>query len=263
MNIFETLFLGVVEGVTEFLPISSTFHLLWSSYVLTIPETDFVKLFQVVIQAGAIMAVVVLYAREICNNRTLQKLLLASFIPTAVVAVLLYPLIKSVFFEALGITTSIFALVGGFFLLLEYAIEHKYLKLEKTISVLTYKHAVIIGLCQAFAVVPGVSRAGAVLAAMMMMGYRRDESAKYSFLLSIPTIVSAALFDLYKMRGVALADSAQTITLLLGTIIAFVSALVGVKWLIGYLQQKSLNIFGWYRLLLGIILLLVLFARGL
>ncbi len=258
MHILQTIILGIVEGVTEFLPISSTFHLIWTSHFLGLPSNDFVNLFNVVIQGGAILAVIFLFAKEVLTNSALFLKLIISFIPTAGVALLFYKIIKSVFFEQIFFTTSVFVLVGLLFLLVEYLISKKIVSPSHEIKELAWKHALLIGFFQALAIVPGVSRAGAVLVGMMFLGYKRSEAAKYSFMLSVPTILAASLYDAFKMRDVILASSDGIFTLIIGSVIAFISALLCVKWLIAYLQTNSLAIFGWYRILLGILLLLFL-----
>lgn len=258
MNIIDIIILGVVEGITEFLPVSSTFHLIWTSRLLSLPQSDFVKLFQVVIQAGAIVAVVLLYWKEVLTNMNLMKKLILSFIPTAIVGYVLYETIKDVFFESIISTTIVFIVVGIIFLLVEKLIKHDKIKMASDITSLSYRDALLIGAFQALAVVPGVSRAGAVLVGMMLLGYKRGESAKFSFMLSIPTILAATVFDLLQMRDVAFAQSGNSVLLLFGSVVAFVSAIIGVKWLISYLQKNSLELFGWYRIGVGILLLLVL-----
>lgn len=260
MNSIHVIILGIVEGITEFLPISSTFHLIWTSKFLALAQNDFIKLFQVVIQGGAIGAVVLLYWKEILMHISLMKKLIVSFIPTAIIGLLLYKLIKNVFFESMMATTIVFIVVGMLFILIERYIKSGKLSMTLDISELTYKDAFFIGIFQALAVVPGVSRAGAVLVGMLLLGYRRSESAKYSFMLSIPTILAATAFDLIKMRDVAFSNTQNSMLLLFGSAIAFVSALVGIKWLISYLQHHSLELFGWYRIGVGILLLLALVA---
>ncbi len=257
MNIIQSIILGVVEGITEFLPVSSTFHLIWTSTFLQLKQTDFVKLFEVFIQAGAILAVVFLYFKEVMTDRMLFVKLVLSFIPTAVVGLALYKVIKGVFFERIDVITVTFIILGILFLLVEYFIQKRWLKIDKNMSKLSYKQAILVGLIQSFAVLPGVSRAGAVIIGMMILGYKRSEAAKYSFMLSVPTILSASLYDLYKMREVAFESSDQWGVLLIGSLVAFASAYLGVKWLIKFLQNNSLVFFGWYRILVGIILLLV------
>lgn len=258
MNILQAVFLGLIEGITEFLPVSSTFHLIWTSWFLQLQQTDFVKLFEVFIQGGAILAVVFLYTKEILNNRQLFVKLLLSFIPTAVVGFLLYKVIKGVFFERIEVITLAFIIVGIIFLVVEYFIQKGKIKVGKNVSKLSYKEAVLVGVIQSLAVLPGVSRAGSVILGMMFLGYKRDESAKYSFMLSIPTILAASVYDLYKMRDIAFQSGDQIGILLIGFVAAFISAFFVIKWLIQYLQNNSLVLFGWYRIVVGIILLILL-----
>lgn len=258
MTIIQTIILGIVEGITEFLPVSSTFHLIWTSQVLNIAQSDFLKLFEVFIQSGAIIAVVIIYAKEILKNKNLMKNLFLSFIPTAIVGLLLYKVIKGVFFENLILSTSVFLFVGLLFLIFEKKVKNKFFKLDKNLDKLTFRKAIMIGIIQSLAVIPGVSRAGAVILGLMYFGFKREESAKYSFMLSIPTIFAASIFDLYKMRTLIIQNSGNLYLLLLGFFMAFISAFIGIKWLIGYLQNHSLEFFGWYRILVGIILLFML-----
>ena len=258
MNIIQSVILGIVEGITEFLPISSTFHLIWTSRFLQLEQTEFVKLFEVFIQGGAILAVVFLYTKEILNNRQLFVKLILSFIPTAVVGFAMYKVIKGVFFERIDVITIAFFIVGIIFLIVEHLIQKNTIKIDKNISKLSYKQAVIVGLVQSLAVLPGVSRAGAVIIGMMILGYKRDESAKYSFMLAIPTILAASVYDLYKMREVVSQNTDQLGVLIVGFAVAFISAYIVIKWLIKYLQNNSLVLFGWYRIIASIILLVVL-----
>ncbi|MCR4263645.1 MAG: undecaprenyl-diphosphate phosphatase [Candidatus Roizmanbacteria bacterium] len=254
MTIVQSAILGVVEGITEFLPISSTFHLILASTFLRLTQSEFVKLFEIFIQSGAILAVIFLYYKEVMRDRVLFVKLIVSFLPTAVVGIGLYKIIKEVFFERIDVTTITFIIVGIIFLIVEYGIQKKWLKIDKNMSKLSYKQAILVGLLQSFAVLPGVSRAGAVIVGMMMLGYKRSEAAKYSFMLSVPTILAAALYDFYKMREFASENSDELLLLSVGFIVAFASAYIGVKWLIKYLQNNSLTLFGWYRIVVGILL---------
>ena len=147
---------------------------------------------------------------------------------------------------------------GFIFLIIEYLISTKKLELKKTIQKISLKEAVIIGFSQAVAVIPGVSRSGIVMIAMMGMGYKRDESAAYSFLLAFPTIFAASALDLYKMR-VALFTVSQgdLLYLCIGFFISFITAYLSIKWFISFLQKKSLVIFGWYRIIAGIVLIII------
>ena len=258
MNIFQSVVLGIVEGITEFLPVSSTFHLIWTSRFLGLVQSDFTKLFEVFIQGGAVLAVIFLYFKEVLKDRQLIVKLILSFIPTAIVGFLMYKIIKGVFFESTQTITIAFIVVGVVFLIVEYLIQKKWLKLEKDITKLSYGQAIIIGLVQSLSVLPGVSRAGAVILGMMFFRFKRSEAAKYSFMLSVPTILAASLYDFYKMREAVFESTDKLGVLFIGSVVAFGSAYLGVKWLIKFLQTHSLSFFGWYRIILGIILLLLL-----
>lgn len=258
MNIFQSVILGIVEGITEFLPVSSTFHLIWTSRFLSLTQNDFTKLFEVFIQGGAVLAIVFLYFKEVMRDRALFVKLLLSFIPTAFVGFLMYQIIKGVFFESTQTITIAFIFLGVVFLVVEYLIQKKWLKLEKNIAKLSYGQAILIGVAQSLSVLPGVSRAGAVILGMMFFRFKRSEAAKYSFMLSVPTILAASLYDFYKMREVVFESTDKLGVLFIGSVVAFGSAYLGVKWLIKFLQTHSLSFFGWYRIILGIILLLLL-----
>ena len=258
MNIIQAVILGIVEGITEFLPISSTFHLILTSDLLKISQSDFTKLFEVFIQSGAILSVALLFFTDVVKYKELMKKVFISFLPTAVAGFILYKFIKQVLFENQILMVGIFALVGVAFLVVEWMIKKDKISLKKNIESLTYQEAFLIGIVQSLAVIPGVSRAGAVIIIMMLLGFKRDKAAYYSFLLSVPTIFAASIFDLYKMRTLIIQNSGNLYLLLLGFVVAFISAFIGIKWLIGYLQNHSLEFFGWYRILVGIILLFML-----
>jgi len=255
MNLSKTIVLGIVEGITEFLPISSTAHLIIFSKLLNIPQTDFQKLFEVFIQSGAILAVLFLYFNELKGNFNILKTLFFSFLPTALVGFFLYKIIKNVFFESLNLITFFLFFIGVLFVIVEILVNKKKIILKKRIGEIDIFQAVIIGIAQSFSIVPGVSRAGAVILSMIILGYKRDESAKYSFLLSIPTIFMASFYDLYKTKDILLTNINQITILMIGFFTSFIFALISVKWLIGFLKKNSLIVFGIYRILLAIILL--------
>lgn len=256
MSPIHAFILGVVEGLTEFLPVSSTAHLILTSAFLKIPQTDFQKLFEVVIQGGAILAVLFLYFNYLLKNKDLWGKLIASFLPTAVVGFLFYKIIKSVFFESINLIIFSLFFIGLIFLLIEFLIKQKKIKLEKKLLSLTYSEAVLIGLAQSLAIVPGVSRAGIVMIAMLIMGFKREESAIYSFLLALPTIIAASLLDLYKER--ALLAQANLVYLSIGFFVAFLTAIIAVRWFVNFLKNHTLAVFGWYRIILAIFLLITL-----
>lgn len=251
MTLLSSFILGLVEGITEFLPISSTFHLIFSSRLLAIPSSDFVKLFEVAIQSGAILSVFLLYADDIRKNHLLLKKVLVSFLPTATIGFLLYKIIKSIFFESNTLMIGVFFAVGLVFILVELLVKKGVFTPKKSLLSLSYKDAVIIGLLQSMAVIPGVSRAGIVILGTLVMGYKRDEAAYYSFLLAIPTIFAAGIFDLYKTKDALLSSADNFIFLAAGFITACISAYLSMKWLINFLKKNSLVVFGVYRILVG------------
>lgn len=257
MSILEAIILGIVEGLTEFLPISSTFHLIFTGKLLSIPDSEFLKMFQVFIQAGAILAVLVLYGKKLVTNRKLMLTVIASFIPTAIVGFLLHSFIKNVLFESVSLMISALVGIGIFFIVYEYFIVASKKKLDRTIDSLTILDAIYIGLGQALAVLPGVSRAGAVIVAMMFLKVKRSEAAEYSFLLALPTICAAAAYDLFKLETSTALNTSEITTLVVGFVTAFIFALLVLKWFINYLQKKTLTNFGIYRILAGIVLSLI------
>ncbi len=257
MNLIQAVLLGIVEGVTEFLPISSTAHLILASQFLGLAQTEFQKFFEVFIQMGAVLAVAFLYLKYLLQHKELIKNVSISFIPTAVVGLLLYKIIKTVFFNSnLLISVSLFV-IGFVFILLEKKVKNKSLSLNKNLNQMNWREALLVGLFQSLAIVPGVSRAGIVMVALMGMKYRRTEAALYSFLLAVPTITAAALLDLYKSRDLLVSSQTNVALLVVGFIVSFVTAYVSVKWLISYLQNNSLVNFAYYRFALAIIVVLI------
>ena len=256
MNIINSIILGLVEGVTEFLPISSTAHLIISSKFLNIPTTEFQKFFEVFIQSGAILAVVFVYWKTIFKNRNLMINVILSFIPTAIVGFLLHKIIKGVLFESFTLIAASLFVVGLFFIIFEFLLKRKIIKTDKKIIRMTILQALLIGIGQSLAVVPGVSRAGAVILTMMLLGFDREESALYSFVLAVPTLFAASAFDFMKTDPQLVFSGSNPIFLFVGLITAFFSALFAIKWFIKFLQKNSLSYFGIYRIGLALIVML-------
>jgi undecaprenyl-diphosphatase len=252
MNYIESIILGMIEGATEYLPISSTFHLIWASKIMGIPGSDFQKAFEVIIQGGAILAVALLYLQTFLKERKLLLKTIISFIPTATLGLIFYKIIKGTFFESFYLQLIIFALVGIFFIYFERSKR----KLDKNLEIFSNKDAFIIGLVQVLAVFPGISRAGAVIIGMMFLGVNRSEAAKYSFLLAVPTLAAASVLDIYKSLPILTAHPENIGLLVVGSITSFISALIVVKWFIKYLQRHSLVNFGYYRIIASILLFL-------
>jgi len=251
MNIINAIILGLVEGITEFLPISSTAHLIITSKLLNIPQTEFQKFFEVFIQSGAILAVVFIYWKIILKNKNLLINIILSFIPTAIVGLLLHKVIKNIFFESFTLITVSLFVIGLFFIIYEYLLKKKIVKIDKKIIQMTILQALLIGIGQSFAVIPGISRAGAVILTMMIMGFNRKESALYSFVLAVPTIFAASAFDFIKTNPQLIFEGGNPMFLMIGLFTSFVSALLAIKWFIKFLQKNSLSYFGVYRIILA------------
>lgn len=257
MNMIHAVALGVVEGITEFLPVSSTAHLIITSKILNLPQTDYQKFFDVFIQAGAILAVVGIFFTYIRTHGNEMKKIMISYIPTALIGFVLYKIIKTVFFNSTELMIGTLSIIGFIFIIIELLIKKKKIILHKTFSDVTYADALLIGLCQACAVVPGVSRAGIVMLVMIARGYKREDAASYSFILAVPTILSASFYDFYKMRETVFSAGPNAMLLVVGFIASFLSAFMIVRWFIGFLRHNSLTSFGIYRIVLAIIIMLV------
>lgn len=254
MDIVHSIILGVVEGITEFLPVSSTFHLIFASKLLHVPSTEFLSLFEIFIQSGAILAACFLFAKDLFKDRELVKKTLVAFIPTAIIGFLLYKIIKKVFFQSDWLMVGVFVLMGVVFIVIELLIKNNKLTLKKEIKDITYIQALIIGVIQSFAVIPGVSRAGAVIVGMMGMGVKREEAARFSFILAIPTIFAASGYDLLKSRNVLMSNLDNVGYLLVGFIVSFITAYIVIKWFIGYLKTHTLISFAIYRFIVTLLI---------
>lgn len=250
-----SIVLGLVEGLTEFLPISSTAHLIIATKILGLPQSEYWKFFEVFIQAGSILAVAAAFFQYFKNKKLLLNIAY-SFIPTAVIGLVLFKLIKQYFLGNMVLLSGALIFFGLVFLVLEWAIKHKKLQLHKKSSDIKPLEAMLLGVWQALAVIPGVSRSGIVMVGGMLMGIERVEIALYSFLLAVPTILAAAVLDVVKTDKVIML---QNIPLsILGFVSAFISAYFVVQWFIGFLQRKDLTGFAWYRIVVGVLVLLFL-----
>lgn len=245
MTILHAVLLSVVEGVTEFLPVSSTGHLVLVSKLLAIPTSDFSKSFDIVIQFGAILAVISLYWKTIIRKPTIIVPVAFAFLPTALVGLLSYTVIKnSLLTNELVIVVSL-ALGGVVLVFLDRFIKKS---TRSNIVIMPLTHAVIIGIGQSFAVIPGVSRAAATVVTALLLGYDRTSAVEFSFLLAIPTIGAAAGLDVVKNYHALFANLPL---LTIGFIGSWITALIAVRGFVGYMKQHSLAAFGWYRILVA------------
>lgn len=262
MTILQSLIMGIVEGITEFLPISSTAHLIITSKLLAIPESEFLKTFEISIQFGAILSVVVLYWKRVWQNLSIVWKLAAAFIPTSLIGFAMYKIIKNFLMESL-LVIGCSLLIGGILLIVfekwhakknkKASAESEVIELEK----ISYRQAVLLGLAQSFAVVPGVSRSAATIIGGLSLGINRKTIVEFSFLLAIPTMIAATGYDLYKNPATFSGD--QLSIWLIGFVVSFITAVLGIKFLIKYIQKNDFKAFGWYRIVVGAIVLATLF----
>lgn len=251
MHPAEALLLGVLEGATEFLPISSTGHLILASHLLAIPETPFLTSFLIAIQLGAIAAVVAGFWRSFLDAEVLKRLL-AAFLPTAVIGFLLYKAVKD--FLLGNELVVVYALLIGGILLIVFEYFHKEPAEGGGIRALRYRDAVVIGLFQALAIVPGVSRSAATIVGGLLLGMRRAAIVEFSFLLAVPTMLAATGYDLLKSYETL--DTGSIGLMLLGAGTAFVVALAALHTFLRFVKRYTFTPFGAYRIVLALVFLL-------
>lgn len=258
MSFLQVIILGIVEGITEFLPVSSTAHLEFTARMMGILQTDFIKSFLVVIQFGAILAVVVLYFKKIFASRGVFWRMVVGFIPTGIIGFILYKLIKRFLIgnEWIAIVALI---VGGIILLLVDRKKMEMIPIEEAVSLeqLSYWQMIKLGIVQAVAVIPGVSRSGSIIVGGTSMGISRGLVIDAAFLLAIPTMAAAAGYDLLK-SGISFSGH-EWLLLLLGTLVSFVTALFAIRWLLNHVRKASFRSFGWYRIIAGIVFAVIFF----
>jgi undecaprenyl-diphosphatase len=256
MTILDAIILGIVEGLTEFLPISSTGHLILTSTLLGIPQSEFNKTFEIVIQLGAILSVVFLYFDRLKNNIGLWMRIIAAFIPTGIIGFILYKLIKHYLFNPNIVSVSL--IIGGIIIII---IEMLYKNIDKEtvsdMSSLSYKKAVFIGIMQSLATIPGTSRSAATIIGGLFAGMDRKTAVEFSFLLAIPTMFAATGYDMLK-SGIDL-NVSQWHLIAIGFVVSFFSAIVAVKSFIAFISRFSFIGFGVYRIIIGVVFLLINF----
>lgn len=248
MDPTQAVLFGVVEGITEFLPISSTGHLILLADALKLPTTEFVKSFEIAIQLGAILAVLVLYSRRLFKNREIMKRVLVAFIPTGAVGLVLYRIIKTFLLVNTGVVLWAL-LVGGVALILFEFMLRRRGESGAPVAFITYRQAFLIGLGQSLSVVPGVSRAAATIVSGLALGLRRETIVEFSFLLAIPTMAAATGLDLIKNASQFSTD--QFGALAVGFAAAFVTAIFAIRFLLRFIKTNTFIPFGVYRIALA------------
>jgi undecaprenyl-diphosphatase len=262
MSIFQLIILSIIEGITEFLPISSTGHMVIASAIMGIDKDAFVKLFEIVIQLGAILAVVVLYFKRFFRSLNFYYKLVVGVIPAVILGVLLKKHIDKLLESPLVIGVAL--LVGGIILLfVDEWFNKPTITEEKDISYFT---AFKIGCFQCLAMIPGVSRSASSIVGGMSQKLNRTAAAEFSFFLAVPTMFGATikdLWDFHKNPDNHLSPAVlhhHIIQLLLGGAIAFVVALLAIRSFITFLEQKGFKLFGWYRIVAGAIIIVLFFS---
>lgn len=253
MNIWEAIVLAILEGITEFLPVSSTGHMIVASSFFGIAHEDFTKLFTIVIQLGTIMSVVVLYFKRFFQSLHFYYKLFIAFIPAVVFGLLFNDFIDGLLENP--ITVAISLIVGGFVLL---KVDHWFGAGEET--EISYLTALKIGFFQCLAMIPGISRSGASIVGGMTQKLSRTIAAEFSFFLAIPTMLGATVkksYDYYQSGFVLSPD--QVNLLIIGNIVGFIVALIAIKSFISYLSKHGFRLFGYYRIIAGTLILLIHF----
>jgi undecaprenyl-diphosphatase len=256
MSIFEIIILALVEGITEFLPVSSTGHMILVSTLMGIQQDPFVKVFEVCIQFGAILAVVVLYFKRFLKTINFYLVLFAGFLPTAILGLLLKKRIDMLLENVEVVAISL--LFGGIVLVF---IDRFFSSDEKDdLTEVSYKTAFWIGLIQSISMIPGVSRSAATIIGGLTQKLTRKTAAEFSFFLAVPTMFAATAKSLWDQKEILAGSSDKIWMLILGNGIAFVVAYMVMSAFVGFLNRNGFRIFGYYRIVLGLTILGLLYA---
>lgn len=272
----KVIILGIVEGITEWLPISSTGHLILVDEFMKLNMSDpFKEMFDVLVQLGAILAVIVIYFKKLLpvdlvkkedNSRkpawNKDKLILwckilVACLPAAIIGIPFNDKIDELFYNA-PIVAVMLIVYGIAFIIVEKLHKGKEFKIND-IGSITFKTAALIGIFQVLALIPGTSRSGATIVGAMIIGVGRTAAAEFTFYLAIPVMFGASLLKLIKF-GFAF-TAAEAAALILGMVVAFVVSIIAIRFLMGYIKKHDFTVFGWYRIILGILVLVMMFLR--
>jgi undecaprenyl-diphosphatase len=254
MGIFETIILAIIEGLTEFLPVSSTGHMILASSAMKIHDDEFVKTFDIVIQLGAILAIALMYIKRFLQGIEIYTKLLVAFIPTAIVGFLAYDFIKAYLFNPVVVSISL--ILGGIVLIwIDKKVINRKTEVD-TLENIPFKNAFYIGLMQCLSMIPGTSRAAATIIGGVFNKLDKKQATEFSFLLAIPTMFAATGYDLLKTPVDF--DNHEITMLGIGLIFAFVSAWFAVKIFLKIVENYGFKHFGYYRIIIGIIFLLTM-----
>lgn len=259
MDTIQTIIISIVEGITEFIPISSTGHMIIAEKLLNVPDNDYTKMFTVAIQLGAILAVVVLYWKKFIDFKNWQFYfkLIFGVVPAIILGLLFSKKIDSLLESSTTVAVSM--LLGGIILLfIDKAFNHPRIHSEKEIS---FKNSFIIGIWQCLAMIPGVSRSAASIIGAMQQKLTRSAAAEFSFFLAVPTMLAATGYKLLKHYKVTGGFTGEEIKqLAIGNAVAFIVAMIAIKFFIGFLKKHGFRVWGIYRIIVGVLLLILIFA---
>ena len=248
MDIFDAIILAVVEGLTEFLPVSSTGHTILAAALLNIAQTSFVKSFELSLEFGSILAVVVLYWRYFLDVEVIKRLI-AGFIPTGVVGLFIYRFFKDVLFGNEQVVLWALLLGGIAIILFELTYKERY-EIDD-MSKIPYRYCLLIGVFQSFSVIPGLSRSAPTIMGGLFLGMKRQTTVLYSFLLAVPTMIAASGYDL--VMSFNQFSGSDVNLLLVGFLTSFIVAMLSIKFFLGYVRKHNFIPFGIYRILLVVV----------
>lgn len=265
-NSLIALLLGLVEGLTEFLPISSTGHLILAGALLGY-QNEKSKVFEIIIQTGAMFAIVWEYrarflsvATGVFKHRESQQFLInviVAFMPAAVLGLLFGSVIKKYLFSALPVAFAF--IIGGVVILwVERSAHVRERERVRTVEAMTWRDALNVGLAQALALIPGTSRSGATIIGGRLLGLSRQVATEFSFFLAVPTLMAAGAYTLYKNRALLSASDMEFFSI--GFIAAFISAFLCVRWLLHYITRHDFSVFAWYRIVFGLVVIVTHYA---
>lgn len=249
MTILQAVSLGFIEGLTEFIPVSSTGHLVVFSKLLGVEQTEFLKTFQIFIQTGAILAVLPLFIRKVKLNPVTLVTVGAAFVPTALAGIFLYPVVRKSLENQLLVSATL--IIGGIIIILVERFLHSRNQTNAPTGQVSLKEGFFLGCFQCFALIPGTSRSGATIIGGLLRGLHRVDIVEFSFLLSVPTIMGAGAYDL--LRTPIHFNPQEILLLTVGFLSAWGAAVLCIKAFLRYISHHSFEAFGWYRIIAGVI----------
>jgi undecaprenyl-diphosphatase len=255
MELLEAIVLALIEGLTEFLPVSSTGHMILAASFMKLQNDEFLKSFEIIIQLGAILAIALMYVRRFLQGLQIYYKLLVAFIPTAIIGFLAYDIIKTNLFNPLVVSISL--IMGGIILIWVDKKVEKQITSVTTLESIPYKNAFFIGLIQCLSMIPGTSRAAATIIGGVFNKLDKKQATEFSFLLAIPTMFAASGYDLIKTPGTF--GKEELIILGVGLLFAFISAWFAVKLFLRLVEKFGFKYFGIYRIIIGLIFLFYMY----